>query len=218
MSGSDEQMERRTFVKTGVLATAGAAALGSGVAHGLPEGMTTADRMIIEYDCAKLINRFHHLINADLSSVARDDLFTKNAELDFGWFKVGPGPDAMRAPLADRAAKMRDEGWVVMNAASNAVIEVIDGDHARGVSVDTEWRHVSGDAMVSLPAPVPLPTYIGYWTDEFRREDGQWKFAHREIQYTFDEQRWSGATSADYPEGLILSHEEWRKQIGVETQ
>lgn len=180
--------------------------------------MTPTDRMIIEHDCAKLINRFHHLFNKNLSLVADANIFTKDATLDLGWFKVGPGPDAMRASLSARAAELQAQGRVVLNAASNVLVDVIDANHACGVSTDTEWRHVVADEKVTLPAPVPLPTYLGYWTDEFRREDGQWKFARRSVRYTFDQQRWDDATSADYPEDLITSHEEWRRQQNTESK
>jgi hypothetical protein len=218
MREDDPAIKRRTFIRSGVWTAAGGAVVASDPAHGDPQEMTPTDQMIIEHDCAKLINRFHHLFNRDLSLVADSNLFTKDATLDLGWFEVGPGPEAMRAPLSARAAEMREEGRVVLNAVSSVVVDVIDANHARGMSTDTEWRHVAGDQSSKLPVPVPLPTYLGYWTDEFRREDGQWKFARRSVRYIFDQQRWAEATSADYPEELVMSHDEWFRQQNAESK
>ena len=218
MCEDDLTIERRTFIRSGVWTATGAATIASGPAHGDPQEMTPSDQMLIEHDCAKLINRFHHLFNQDLSLVADSNIFTKDATLDLGWFEVGPGPDAMRAPLSARAAELREEGRVVLNAVSSIVVDAIDANHARGISTDTEWRHIGGDGKPGLPAPVPLPTYIGYWTDEFRREDGRWKFARRSVRYTFDQQRWAESTRGDYPEELVTPHDTWLRQQGAESQ
>ena len=218
MTDHDKDIERRRFMKSGLLATAGAVALTGGSAEGAAVEMESADRMIIEHDCAKLVNRFHHLFNREPSLVATSDMFTKDAKLDFGWFQAGPGPSTMRNTLAAVATEIQNAGHVVLNTTSNIVIQVVDEDHAKGISNDTMWRHIYGKTKISMPAPVPLPTYIGYWTDEFAREDGHWKFSSRAIRYTFDQQRWSEPTAANYPEKLITTHEEWRRQVREETK
>jgi len=174
--------------------------------------LTSTDRIIIEHDCAKLVNRFHHLFNEDLSLVADSNIFTNDATLNLGWCQVGPGPDAMRAPLSARATELREEGRIVMNAITNIIVDVIDANYARGISTDTEWRQIDERKEPALSPPVPLPTYLGYWTDEFRREDGQWKFARRSVRFTFDQQRWADSTRANYPDELVTSHEDWLAQ------
>lgn len=217
MTDHKKEIERRGFMKSGLWATAGAVVLGGGAAHGAEVEMELADRMIVEHDCAKLVNRFYHLFNREPSLVATSDIFTKDAVLDFGWNQLGPGPDAIQEGLIEYAKEVQEEGIIALNTASNVVIEVTDKTHAKGISNDTMWRHIYGDSKGGLPAPVPLPTYLGYWTDAFTREDGQWKFSRRAITYTFDQQRWSEPSASNYPEKLITTHEEWRRQVDEET-
>ena len=59
--------------------------------------MQQLERHAIEHECEKLINRFYYLFNDDMSFVA--DLFTEDGYLILGKWALGPGPDAMRAPL-----------------------------------------------------------------------------------------------------------------------
>ncbi len=151
--------------------------------------MTRSERHEIEHECAKLINRFYHLFNVELSSVV--DLFTEDGILDFGGWKLGPGPEAMRQPLYDGGKNTREGVEIVLNTVSNIVIDVIDENTATGVSYDTFWEHGYYDGnLMGRPAPVSAPIGLNVWNDEFRCVDDEWKFSKRRMDQVFNNKRW----------------------------
>ncbi len=151
--------------------------------------METAERQAIEHDCAKLINRFYYLFNQDMSLVA--DMFTDDGLLILGGWQLGPGPEPMRAPLHKGSKNMLEGVEVVLNTVSNIVVDVIDDQHATGMSCDTFWEHgyYDGD-LQGRPAPVTSPIGINTWKDEFRCVDGEWKFSRRQMAAVFNNKVW----------------------------
>lgn len=151
--------------------------------------MERLERHFIERDCEKLINRFYYLFNEDMSLVA--DLFTSDGSLFLGKWQVGPGPEAMRDPLHAGSKNMLEGVEVVLNTVSNIVVDVVDENHATGLSRDTFWEHgyYDGD-LQGMPAPISSPIGINTWEDEFMCEDGEWKFQTRKMIPIFNNKAW----------------------------
>ncbi|MDA0788242.1 MAG: nuclear transport factor 2 family protein [Proteobacteria bacterium] len=151
--------------------------------------MDRSERHAIEHECSKLINRFYHLFNQDMSFVA--DMFTDDGMLMLGRWPVGPGPEAMKEPLHKGSKNMLDGVEVVLNTVSNIVIDVVDETHATGISCDTFWEYgyYDGD-LQGRPAPISAPIGINTWTDEFRCVDGEWKFSKRQMTAVFNNKVW----------------------------
>lgn len=151
--------------------------------------MERSERHAIEHECEKLVNRFYHLFNVELSLVA--DMFTDDGMMYLPGWPLGPGPDAMRDPLYQGGKNTRDGTEIVLNTVSNIVIDVIDGNTATGVSYDTFWEHGYYDGnLQGKPAPVSAPVGLSVWNDEFRCVDGEWKFAKRTMSPVFNNKYW----------------------------
>ena len=151
--------------------------------------MQQLERHAIEHECEKLINRFYYLFNDDMSFVA--DLFTEDGYLILGKWALGPGPDAMRAPLHAGSKNMLAGVEVVLNTVSNVIVDVVDENHATGLSRDTFCEHgyYDGD-LQGRPAPITSPIGINHWEDDFKRVDGEWKFYKRRMTAVFNNKVW----------------------------
>ena len=151
--------------------------------------MDTFERIAIEHDCEKLINRFYYLFNDDMAFVA--DLFTDDGVLILGRWELGPGAEPMREPLHRGSKNMLEGVEVVLNTVSNIVVDVIDANNATAISRDTFWEHgyYDGD-LQGQPAPITSPIGINTWEDQLRCVDGEWKFARRQMTAVFNNKVW----------------------------
>ena len=161
--------------------------------------MERLERILIEHECTRLVNKFHHLFNRDLSAVA--ELFTEDGAADFGTGSAMKGRDTIREALYQGGSDTRTGRDIVMNTVTNIVIDVIDENNATGYSYDTYWQHVykGEEKKLGTPVPVSSPAYLGYWVDEFKCVDGEWKFASRKLRFIFDNRRWSLLSIPGYP-------------------
>lgn len=151
--------------------------------------MDRAERQAIEKDCEKLINRFYHLFNQDMSYVA--DLFTEDGTLALGKWVIGPGPEPMREPLHNGSKNMLEGVEVVLNTVSSIVVDVVDENTATAISHDTFWEYgyYDGDKQ-GRPAPITSPIGINTWEDELHCENGEWKFYTRKMIPIFNNKAW----------------------------
>ncbi len=146
--------------------------------------MEDLERVLIEKRCERLVNQFHHLFNKELSLVT--ELFAENGILDFGGWKPGPDKAEMKKALRGGSRNMLRGKEVVLNTMSNIVVDAIDEDHAVGMSYDTMWETpYPDDEFAGRPAPMRRPKFMVRWTDDFVRENGEWKFALRKSEMTF---------------------------------
>ncbi len=146
--------------------------------------MDPMKEMLIEHQCAKLINRFFHLFNRDLTLVA--DLFTKDGTMDLVSHKVGPGPEAMREQMRPATVSHLESKEIDMSHVSNIVVDVIDETTAKGISYDLARKHVDKEGLApGQLAPLPSHFYAGHWDDKFRLEEGVWKFSSRVLKLTY---------------------------------
>ncbi|WP_405970776.1 nuclear transport factor 2 family protein [Streptomyces sp. NBC_00988] len=67
---------------------------------------------------------------------------------------------------------------------TNVMVDVLGPDEARGTSYFTTFR-VDGPPTGDGPPPPPPVTQVGYYTDVFRRVEGEWRIARRTTTVTF---------------------------------
>lgn len=150
--------------------------------------LTALERIEIERACERLVLEYSRRLDlGDLSGAA--DCFAVNGTLARPMTPdaVIEGREAIRAGLLTRPASL-----LTKHLATNTMIDVVDRDHATGLSYLTMIATTpAADAKPPFVSAGPL--YFGEFRDAFVREDGAWKFASRRgsIQMKF-----SGAPSA----------------------
>lgn len=137
-------------------------------------------RMLIEHQCRKLMVRYcYHIDRRDAAGFA--GIFTED-----GMYK----PAAEPAPLHGRRAILE---WVRAyppdrfgrHVCTNALVEVIDEDHARGTSCGVVFREPQPrDGEISTRV---TPRSVIEYFDTFRRTPHGWRIASRYYQVQFME-------------------------------
>jgi len=106
-------------------------------------------------------------------------LFAEEAVLDLG--RPMLGREEIRASISQRPDGLRSR-----HVISNIFIDVIDADHARGISYLTLYRHLSGDPNPSRePVHEALPAAVGHYQDQFVRTTDGWRFQSRTLHVAF---------------------------------
>ena len=134
----------------------------------LMDGM---ERLLIERDCTRLSADYGRFVDFGQASRAAD-LFTEDGvcELSAGRFE---GIGQIRAFFEKRQAQA---DVVSRHVMTNIAIHVHDDGHATGLVYLTFYRVAwDGDG----PAPLGLPSYVGSYTDEYRRTPAGWRIASR---------------------------------------
>lgn len=103
------------------------------------------------------------------------------------WAEDGTWDSAI-GPLKGRADVRRyldgkTVGPVTRHISSNAQIDVIDENHAKGTSYFTVYR--ADKQAEKGPNPLAGPALVGQYFDEYVRTREGWKFAHRRMEFTF---------------------------------
>jgi len=143
-----------------------------------PLSTTPAERMQIERACERLMIEYCHLV--DHGEAARlADLFTE----DGVWTSsegTSSGRDGLRKGFQARPDMA---GRMSRHVCTNALIDVLDRNSAKGVVYLTLYRHdgVPGRAT----SPIQTPFKIGEYRDEFKRTAAGWKFHRRELVVSF---------------------------------
>ena len=105
-------------------------------------------------------------------------LFTEDAELDLGF--VLHGRAAIRKSMAKRPGELRSR-----HVLSNIHIDVLDADHAQGISYLTLYRHIGPESLLSPPIDQVTPAAVGHYSDRFRRMEAGWRIAARSLSLAF---------------------------------
>ena len=111
--------------------------------------MQALGRIEIERACEQLsIAYARHLDFKEYDAFA--ELFTEDGHLDAG----GPvdGREAIRSGLARRSDRLRSR-----HVLTNVHIEVIDADHARGITYLSLYRHVGDESLAASPVECTRP-------------------------------------------------------------
>lgn len=154
----------------------------------MSHALNPAEVTEIERACERLVLVYSRRLDlGDLSGAA--DCFAINGTLARPMTPdaVIEGREAIRAGLMTRPATL-----LTKHLATNTLVEVIDCDHATGLSYLTMIATTpAADAKPPFVSAGPL--YFGEFRDEYVRENGEWKFASRRgsIQMKF-----SGAPAA----------------------
>ncbi|WP_160573514.1 nuclear transport factor 2 family protein [Actinomadura physcomitrii] len=129
------------------------------------------ERLLIERDCTRLSVDYGRFV--DFGQAAKvAELFTDDGvcELSAGRFE---GIDQIRAFFEKR---QQQTDVVSRHVSTNITIDVHDADRATGLVYLTFYRVVhQGDG----PAPLGPPSFIGSYSDEYRRTPDGWRFASR---------------------------------------
>jgi hypothetical protein len=86
-----------------------------------------------------------------------------------------------------RAMAARPDALRSRHVLTNIYINVIDEDHAEGISYLSLYRHtgegIAGDDQ--SPRTISGPAAIGHYADKFIRTDEGWRFASRVLHFAF---------------------------------
>jgi len=106
------------------------------------------------------------------------ELFDENAVLIAG----APlnGKEAIRDAMSRRSGKLRSR-----HILTNIHVEVIDENHARGVTYLTLYRHIGAESLEEKPIEMQGPAGVGHYTDEYVLTGTGWRIAHRELEFAF---------------------------------
>jgi ketosteroid isomerase-like protein len=140
--------------------------------------VTPSEQALIERACERLMAQYCHLVDhGEAARVA--DLFTE----DGVWASsevTSSGREEIRKVFQarqDRADRMS------RHVCTNALIDVVDRDTARGVVYLTLYRHDGAPGRAT--SPTQPPAMIGEYRDEFKRTTAGWRFHRREFVLSF---------------------------------
>ena len=132
------------------------------------------ERMVVERACLRLVTEYCHLV--DHGEAARiADLFTP----DGVWMST-QGRAALQQFFQSR---QDDVARMSRHVCDNTLIDVVDADHARGVTYLTLYRH-DGEPGRRV-SPLPGPAMLGEYRDTFVRTTDGWRFQQRDLILDF---------------------------------
>jgi len=139
--------------------------------------MQELERIAIERACERLsIAYARHVDFRDYDAFV--ELFSEDCRLEVGG--LVEGREALRPWLARRPDDLRSR-----HVFTNIHVDVIDADHARGITYVTLYRHVGKEALAREPIELAGPAAVGHYEDEFVRTAAGWRIASRKAQLAF---------------------------------
>jgi uncharacterized protein (TIGR02246 family) len=132
----------------------------------------------IQTACAMLVGRYGHLAD-QREHRAFAELFAPEGE----WIRPG-----MRMRGRDeifRFMESRSPQAMTRHVAGGIHIEVIDADHARGLSYTTVYRERNFKGK--LPVPLVQAEMVVDYRDDYVRIDGRWHIARRHTTVVFSD-------------------------------
>lgn len=138
--------------------------------------MNDLERIAIEHDCAKLVAKFHVMVDRwDHQGMV--ELFAEDGIFDHLFL----GPLKGHARIKEYF-DAKDTSSVTQHITTNIVIDVIDADHAEGTAYFTFY---GSPPDTKPPAELEGPMNTGMYTDRFVRTPKGWRFAYRRSQLIF---------------------------------
>ncbi|WP_326750875.1 nuclear transport factor 2 family protein [Streptomyces hirsutus] len=135
------------------------------------------ERLLAIEECRRLMVEYGRRLDHGRGASAAD-LFTE----DGAWRSPtidAVGREELRAFFARRDA-LTDR--TTRHVVTNIAVDVLDADHARGVSVAVELRDDQGPDGLAVDT---RPAIAGDYEDEFVRVDGRWLFRERRVVVAF---------------------------------
>ena len=135
--------------------------------------MTEIERLLIRQECERLVALYCVLYD-------KGD-FDAFAEL---WAEDGVWGSSA-APLSGKAAikanlATRSKANIIRHVSTNCVVDVVDADHAEGISYFTLYRGAPGEG--GAPGKLVQPDGVGRYFDRFVRTADGWRFAERQVE------------------------------------
>ena len=144
--------------------------------------MDDGTRDKIERACERLSRLYSQHVDfgdydAFVDLFAEDGVLNTGAELN--------GREAIRKAMTNRPDALRSR-----HVVTNHVVEVIDEDHAEGITYLSLYRLITEDAKDPLKVlPLEGPAAIGHYTDKYVRTPDGWRFASRVLSFAFRDRR-----------------------------
>ena len=139
--------------------------------------MNNLTKLEDEKACEKLsIAYARYLDFGEYDSLA--ELFTVEGVLNAG--SPLKGKESIRKGLFKRSPKLRSR-----HVLTNIHVELIDTEHAHGISYLSLYRHIGEESLVDQPIDFDAPAAVGHYTDEFHKESGIWKIHSRVLAMAF---------------------------------
>ncbi|HTI66047.1 MAG TPA: nuclear transport factor 2 family protein [Caulobacteraceae bacterium] len=134
-------------------------------------GLSTRERLDVEWTCAKLTHRFAQLLDGgDWDGVS--DLFARDGAL----YRPSAPDEPVKGRAAIRAAyHARPAAKVTQHFITNTVVDVTSATEATGVCYILMYTATPGEGVLKADAVETL----GRYHDRFVLEDGTWKFLER---------------------------------------
>ena len=132
----------------------------------------------IQHDCEALSIAYARAIDfRDYDDFVA--LFADDGVLDVG--RSVQGREAIAKSIAKRPDTLRSR-----HVITNIFVDVVDADHARGISYLTLYRQVSDPSGAPRePVPSALPAAVGHYQDQFIRLTNGWRFQSRTLHLAF---------------------------------
>lgn len=135
--------------------------------------------MLIEHACMKLQAQYG--VFADRGDVEGfTNLFSPDGSVAVPEASPFVGHDAIRASIRALGAL----GVTMRHVLTNNVVDVIDADHATGVSYLTVYNSAA-EPDETGQRPVAPPATVGEYADKFRRTADGWRFQSRVLTRIF---------------------------------
>ena len=139
--------------------------------------MQALERIEIEHTCQQLsIAYARHVDFREYDAFV--ELFAEDAHLNAG--HPFDGKEAIRKSFEKRPDTLRSR-----HVLTNIHVEVVDSDHARGISYLSLYRHVGDESLTDDPIAFEGPAAVGHYEDEFVRTAEGWRFARRVLHFAF---------------------------------
>jgi len=142
--------------------------------------MNGETRRVIEDECRKLSIAYAR--NVDFKEY---DLFVKLFAPE-GILNVSGTPVIGHEKLKKAMAR-RPDSLQSRHVLTNIYINVIDEDHAEGISYLTLYRHEGNNQRGEEEGPreIPGPAAVGHYSDTFIRTGEGWRFSSRTLHFAF---------------------------------
>lgn len=136
--------------------------------------MTGDDHRAIVEACTALILSYARLVDHGRAAEVAD-LFVEDGVWEWDVDRL-EGRDRVRTAFQRRQAR---DDRVSRHVCTNVAVEVVDPDHAAGVTYLTLYRQ---DGVETVPGPLDGPVLVGEYHDRFVRTPEGWRFAHRRVE------------------------------------
>lgn len=142
--------------------------------------MNEVERLLAERACERLLYDYCRCVDfGNASKMA--DLFVEDGVWEADDLVLA-GRDAIHAHFLKREKVVRR---VSRHLCTNVQIDVLDEDHAEGLSYFTNLRHDRAEGDLSLPVPIEVPKYTGEYRMTFVRTAEGWRFKLQHVDVAF---------------------------------